>query len=97
VTLNQQLVDEARERAQTYLDDVAGGLRDDGLQVETHVTVEPQPATGIVSYARDERFDLVAMATHGRGGVSRALLGSVADKVLRGGHAPTLVVRPAEE
>lgn len=97
VTLNQQLVDEAKDRARAYLAGVAEGLREEGLQVETRVTVEPQPANGIVGLVREDGFDLIAMATHGRGGVSRALLGSVADKVLRGADTPTLVVRPPEE
>jgi nucleotide-binding universal stress UspA family protein len=41
--------------------------------------------------------DLIAMATHGRGGLPRLFLGSVADKVLRGCHTPLLVYRPLRE
>lgn len=96
-TLNRQVVDEAKARAQSYLGSVASRLHDAGLDVEIRVTVEPQPAAGIVRLAKEGEFGLLAMATHGRGGVSRALLGSVADKVIRGSHVPTLVVRPPEE
>lgn len=97
VTLNRQLVEEARERAQAYLETTASKLREKGVEVATEVQLEPQPGTGIIHFARDHEIDLIAMATHGRGGVSRVLLGSVADKVLRGSHAPLLLVRPEEE
>lgn len=96
-TLNRQVVDEAKARAESYLETVAGRLRADGAEVQTRVAVEPQPGIGIVRLAREGGFGLLAMATHGRGGVSRALLGSVADKVIRSSHTPILVVRPPEE
>jgi nucleotide-binding universal stress UspA family protein len=37
---------------------------------------------------------MIALATHGRGGLRRLVLGSVADKLVRGGHLPVLVIRP---
>jgi nucleotide-binding universal stress UspA family protein len=40
--------------------------------------------------------DLVVMATHGRGGLKRTLLGSTADKVIRSAHTPVLVRRPPD-
>ena len=52
------------------------------------------PATGeIVRFARDGGFDLVVMGTHGRSGLARALLGSVAEHVVREASCPVLVVR----
>jgi nucleotide-binding universal stress UspA family protein len=48
----------------------------------------------VLEYAQRESIDLIAMATHGRGGVRRMLLGSVADKVLRGAMTPMLLLRP---
>ncbi len=48
-------------------------------------------------YAAAHDVDLIAMATHGRGGVRRIMLGSVTDKVLRGADRPVLVCRPPEE
>jgi nucleotide-binding universal stress UspA family protein len=41
--------------------------------------------------------DLIALATNGRGGLKRLILGSVADKVLRGADTPVLMYRPADE
>lgn len=61
-------------------------------QVTTRVLVGEASST-ILDYARDHAIDLVALATHGRSGVQRMLLGSVADKLLRGAATPVLVTR----
>jgi universal stress protein A len=50
------------------------------------------PARAIVKYARDNEIDLVVMGTHGRTGMSRALLGSVAERVVRTAPCPVLTV-----
>jgi nucleotide-binding universal stress UspA family protein len=56
------------------------------------------PYQEIVGVATDEHADLVIMGTHGRGGVSRLLLGSVADRVIRFAPCPVLTVRgPSDE
>ena len=52
-------------------------------------------AQSIADYAARESADLVAIATHGRGGLSRTLTGSVADAVTRTAHTSMLVLRPA--
>jgi nucleotide-binding universal stress UspA family protein len=51
----------------------------------------------LTTYVRDEAIDLVVMTTHARGGVSRALLGSVADGLVRHSLAPVLLVRPGRQ
>jgi nucleotide-binding universal stress UspA family protein len=50
---------------------------------------------GIVAAAKDERADLIVLGTHGRGGLDRALLGSVADRVIRTAPCPVMSVREA--
>jgi nucleotide-binding universal stress UspA family protein len=55
------------------------------------------PSTEIVALASEEHADLLVIGTHGRGGVSRALLGSVADRVIRTAPCPVLTVRKPEE
>lgn len=82
------------EEAERYLEETASRLRTRGLTVETQAIVETQPAPGILEFAREKSTDLIAMATHGRTGLSRLVLGSVADKVLRGTTAPILLLRP---
>ena len=61
------------------------------LAVETMV-VEGNPAAEIVRVARERAIDLVVMGSHGRGGISRAILGSVADKVMRMSSCPVMIV-----
>jgi nucleotide-binding universal stress UspA family protein len=58
-----------------------------------HVLLEGDPAEEIIRYAMEERMDLIVMGTHGRTGLMRMLLGSVADKVLRGAPCSVLVVK----
>jgi nucleotide-binding universal stress UspA family protein len=55
-----------------------------------------QPAEEIISYASENRCDLIVMSTHGRSGIGRWVYGSVADKVLRGSTIPVLLVRVKE-
>ncbi len=96
VQMNQAIVDEAREVAGRYLDEIADRLRAEDLKVRTVVEVDAQPGHAIAQLARTHEADLVVMATHGRSGLQRALLGSTTDKVIRGVQVPMLVRRPAE-
>jgi nucleotide-binding universal stress UspA family protein len=59
----------------------------------THVFLEGDPATEIVRYANDVGVDLIVMGTHGRTGVERLLVGSVAEKVMRDAPCSVLVVK----
>lgn len=84
---------ELKKEAGAYLDNVANRLRTEGFKVETKVTVEEQPGVAILDNAKPP-IDMIAIETHGRGGLSRLLLGSVADKVIRGSHLPILIHKP---
>ena len=64
-----------------------------GLDVQTCVLIEDQPAEGILDEARRGRRP-IALETHGRRGLSRLFLGSVAEKLVRGGTVPVLVHCP---
>ena len=59
----------------------------------THVLLEGDPAAEIVRYGRDAGIDLIVMGTHGRTGIERLLLGSVAEKVMREASCSVLVVK----
>jgi nucleotide-binding universal stress UspA family protein len=63
-----------------------------GISVQ-HVFLEGDPPTEIVRYAADAGMDLVVMGTHGRTGLERLLMGSVAEKVLREAPCSVLVVK----
>ena len=71
-------------------------LREMGYAVKLDVQFG-DPAQRIVQYVGAEQIGLVAMATHGRSGLSRLVLGSVAERVLRGASVPVLLVRPETE
>jgi nucleotide-binding universal stress UspA family protein len=58
-----------------------------------HVFLEGDPASEIVQYARDANIDQIVMGTHGRTGVERLLMGSVAEKVMRDAPCSVMVVK----
>jgi nucleotide-binding universal stress UspA family protein len=90
------LLDKLQEEANQYLNNVASRLQKPGLHVRTLVQMNPSPAGAILAASDPQLQDLVALETHGRGGPSRMLLGSVADKVIRGAVGPVLVHRSKE-
>ncbi|HEU5217258.1 MAG TPA: universal stress protein [Gemmatimonadales bacterium] len=83
------------DEAHCRLRRAASRLRERGVRVSMRVVVGSSPAAGILDVLEEERFDMVALTTHGAGGVRRLMVGSVADKVIRGAHKPVLVLRPA--
>ena len=93
----QKAHEQLRQEAQDYLDGVAKRLRARSLKVQTRIALEEQVAAAILHEARPPARDLVALETHGRRGLPRLVLGSVADKLIRGSPLPVLVQRPPEE
>jgi nucleotide-binding universal stress UspA family protein len=90
----EALHQQVRQEAELYLEDVAGRLRSQGLRVQTRVVVGEQPGVAILQEAEVQHAGLIALGTHGRKGLERVFLGSVADKVVRGATIPILVQRP---
>ncbi len=89
-----------RETALKYLEEAAARFRSgDGAELaepELRVVEASSAAEGVLEAARVVGADLVALSTHGRSGFGRTVIGSVADKVIRGAAAPVLAVRPPE-
>jgi nucleotide-binding universal stress UspA family protein len=85
---------EALNAAEHYLEAEAAELRNRGLTVDIAVEAFDDPVTGITTMAQTLHADVIALATHGRGGLRRALAGSVADAVLHRSELPLLVQRP---
>jgi nucleotide-binding universal stress UspA family protein len=83
--------------ASSYLERIAEPLRGRSLRVQTRVVIHEQPAVAILDEAKSCQADLIALETHGRSGLPRLFLGSVADKVVRGTSIPVLVQRPRQE
>jgi nucleotide-binding universal stress UspA family protein len=84
-----------RRHAEAYLEAILARLPAQTMHVRARVVSSEQPAVAILAEARAHNIDLIALATHGRGGFKRLLLGSVADKVLRGASASVLVYHPS--
>jgi nucleotide-binding universal stress UspA family protein len=83
------------DEARSYLERTAERLRESGIQVSTAFSRIETPASAIEGLAERMPGALVVMTTHGRSGIGRTLLGSVADKVIRTAGAPVLVIPPA--
>jgi nucleotide-binding universal stress UspA family protein len=84
--------DSRRDAAQSYLASMRRRLEAMGIEARPAVTVG-DAADSVIAYASEHGVDLVVMATHGRSGWKRWVLGSVAEKVLRGAAQPVLLVR----
>jgi nucleotide-binding universal stress UspA family protein len=82
-----------RTEAQIYLKRLAASLRDRGLAVRTRILAHDHPATAILNESASGEYEMIALETHGRRGLPRLFLGSVADKVVRGSSIPVLVHR----
>ncbi len=88
-----QAVARIRDELEHYLEEAVAGLALQRINIEKAVRFG-DAAEEIIKYAREQNVDLIMMATHGRTGLSRAISGSVADRVVTSGAAPVLLVRP---
>ena len=87
------VAEEAERAARMHLDAVARLIREAGVRCEVAV-VHGDPALHILQAARDDGADLIVMATHGRKGVPRVVLGSVTEAVLHATPCPLLTIPP---
>lgn len=92
----EALLEQGRTSAEAYLTDATARLRESGVEADSHVDVVDAVGRGILEKAEELDVDWIALASHGHGGLTRAFLGSVADKVVRGASRPVLVVRARE-
>lgn len=83
---------EVVEEALSYLADLEKELKREGLRVSSAVRYG-RAAEEILDHAKDNQVDIIAMSTHGRSGISRLVLGSVSEDVLRCASVPVLLVR----
>ena len=89
--LAKQAEEACKEQAVEYLAGVEKRLKEKGFKVRTELKVG-SPGEEILDYAANNPVDLIAMASHGRTGISRWAYGSVTSQVLRGIATPILVV-----
>jgi nucleotide-binding universal stress UspA family protein len=88
------IVDEKQKEAvEKYLASLAEELKKRGLRVTATVKTGQQVAAEIIDFAKEVGADLIVMCTHGRSGISRWVLGSVALKLLTRSETPILLIR----
>jgi nucleotide-binding universal stress UspA family protein len=91
---DEELTRLGRAEAQDYLEGVAERLSEAGAPASGVTVLGSSVFEAIQDAARAPGTGMIALASHGRGGVPRLVLGSVADKLVRGGELPVLVTRP---
>jgi nucleotide-binding universal stress UspA family protein len=91
------LVREIDEEVAQYLIQLGSRLRQEGISTVEEQLMHGSAEIAITDYARQVPHCLVAMTTHGRSGMGRWVLGSVADRTIRDSGAPVLVVRSSEQ
>jgi nucleotide-binding universal stress UspA family protein len=95
VATQMPTLDAFREEAVTYLDGKVQQLREgEGVPEVSYTVTEGEAADQIIEVAHQTHHSLIAMSTHGRSGVGRWILGSVADRVIRQSGDPVFVIRP---
>ena len=88
------IVDEKqKEAAEKYLVNLSEELKKKGFKATAEVRTGQQVAVEIIDFAKESGADLLVMCTHGRSGISRWVLGSVALKVLTRAETPILLIR----
>ncbi|MBS1263610.1 MAG: Universal stress protein [Methanonatronarchaeales archaeon] len=92
----EQLEAVLREEGERALDEAGEAAEEVGVEFST-VLLEGIPHREIVDYAADNDVDLIVIATAGRRGLDRLLMGSTTDRVLRGAGCPVLVIRRGQE
>lgn len=91
---SREALESGQNEAKEYLREIATRLEKEGFTIPGEVVVVGvSPASGILRCAKERRVDLIVITTHGRGGLPRLVLGSVADKIVRAAHVPVLVSR----
>ena len=88
------IIDEKqKEAAEQYLNNLAEELKKRDLRVKALVKTGQQVAVEIIDFAKESGVDLIVMCTHGRSGITRWVLGSVAHKVITRAETPILLIR----
>lgn len=92
----EQVLDAMRAEGERLLEEVADQGKSAGIDAVTEVRVG-NPHREILEYTEEKEMDLIVMGTHGRTGLSRYLLGSVTEKVVRASETPVLTIRRDED
>ncbi len=89
-------IEREQGEAKAYLNDVANQFRSKDLKVKT-MTLQGDVGDTILNYAKQSQASLIALTTHGQGGLKRGLLGRIAQYILKESEIPVLLVKPKGE
>lgn len=92
-----EAVDQLRAKARERLEEAIQAAGEEDLDLTKRVLERRGVAEAILTYADEHDVDIIFMGTHGRSGIERFLLGSVAERVVRKGHRPVTLIPPEEE
>ena len=95
INLADKEFDQAKKQAETLLEGIQEEFRKKNIESQTHIIYGPV-VEGIISMAEQSGADLIALASHGRGGLSRVFYGSVAAGLLHRVDRPLLIIRSRE-
>jgi nucleotide-binding universal stress UspA family protein len=91
-TASEEWYENEKARAEGIFEEISQRAGEHGTAIETGIEVG-KPSGAIIDFAADNEIDHIVMGSHGRDGVSRILLGSVAETVVRRAEVPVTVVR----
>lgn len=92
-----KLIDSEKKAARQLLKSIKDQLNEAGIEKVTIVIEEGDARDKIIKIAKSHACDVIVMATHGRTGLKRALLGSIADNVMQNASCPVFLIRPEKE
>jgi nucleotide-binding universal stress UspA family protein len=88
-----EIQDEHEDAATKILKDLEGISKEKGVEFSFKVIYDPSPYKGIVNFSNSNSMDLIVMGSHGRSGIKKALLGSVASDVVEHANCPVLIIK----
>ena len=91
--LATQIIEDAERETEAYLKTEVEKLTEEGTKVTSVMREGPIPEM-ILMVAAEVHADVIAMSTHGRSGIQRWLMGSVADRVVHHAHIPVMLIHP---
>ncbi len=94
VVASPRMLQELADQAAKHVGEWKRRAEELGAPQVTAETLVGDPAAEILGYARDRRVDLLVLGTHGRTGIEHALMGSIAERVVRRASCPVLTVHP---
>ena len=89
----EMIHDDMEKESEEYVHNKVAALEKENIKVTGITKDGPVPDT-ILAVADETHADIIAMSTHGRTGVSRRLMGSVADKIIHHAHIPVMLIHP---